>query len=356
MEIIPAEHPFYWQLSRMSRSNGAEGSLYTVVGEDITQLRESETRLLNVFASIPLGILTVNEEGIIEDTYSNYLGYLLDSNDFKDKKFREVLFDPIFAELSSEEKQGVDNLETCLNQNEALFLSHLDSFPKVIYFTNRAEARKGKFLQISYKPVCYEGIVKRLLVIIEDRTNIIKAEEDKKNASLLEIQSRAVYESAIRDPLTGLYTRLYMHDEVGKMLKAHNSGEFKDAALVMFDVDYFKKFNDTYGHDVGDQVLARIGAVVLKQSRKDDIPVRFGGEELMVFVKSSCQSAFLLAERVRNEVAALEIKVGDEVVGVTISGGIAPHCAGEEISQLIKRADLKLYQAKGEGRNRIVIE
>ena len=354
--IIPTQHPFYWQLSRMNRGNGAEGNLYTIVGEDITQLRESEKKLLNVFASIPLGILTVNEDGMIEDTYSNYLGYLLNSDDFKEKKFREVLFDPIYEDLSAEEKKGVENLAACLNGSEALFQSQMDTFPKVIYFGNSTKDKKGKFLQISYKPVCYEGVVKRLLVIIEDRTDIIKAEEDQKNANLLEKQSRAVYESAIRDPLTGLYTRLYMQNEVNGLLEAHDNNKFKDASLIMFDVDHFKKFNDTYGHDVGDQVLAAIGSVVLKQSRDGDIPVRFGGEELMVFLKSNCHSARLLAERVRSEVEKLEIKVGDKIVRVTISGGIASHSSGEDIAQLIKRADLKLYQAKDEGRNRIISE
>lgn len=352
--MVPTQHPFYWQLSRMNRGNGAEGNLYTIVGEDITQLRESETKLLNVFASIPLGILTVNEAGMIEDTYSNYLGYLLGSSNFKDKPFREVLFDPIFDILSETEKLGVDNLTACFNKSEALFQSQIDTFPKVIHFTNSTENKEGKFLQISYKPVSYEGVVKRLLVIIEDRTNIIKAEADQKSANLLEIQSRAVYESAIRDPLTGLYTRLYMQSEVKNLLEAHDNHKFKDASLIMFDVDHFKKFNDTYGHDVGDVVLAAIGAVVLKQSRDGDIPVRFGGEELMVFLKSDCQSARLVAERVREEVEKLEIKVGDQLVRVTISGGIAAHFPGEDIAQMTKRADLNLYRAKDEGRNRII--
>ena len=200
----------------------------------------------------------------------------------------------------------------------------------------------------------YEGVVKRLLVIIEDRTKILKAEEDSKSASLLEKQSRAVYESAIRDPLTGLYTRLYMQDEVKRLLEAHDNKEFKDASLVMFDVDHFKKFNDTYGHDIGDKVLTMISAVILKQSRKDDIPIRFGGEELMVFMKSDAKDAFLQAERIRSGIEQLEIIVGDAVVKVTISGGIAIHSSGEDISQMIKQADLKLYKAKEAGRNRII--
>lgn len=354
-ESMPVEHPFYWQLSRMNNGNGAEGNLYTIVGEDITLLRESETKLLNVFASIPLGILTVNEHGIIEDTYSNYLGYLLDSNDFKGRSFKEVLFDPIFKDLSNEEKIGVENLVACLNQSDTFFQSKLDTFPKVVFFSSQMKENQGKFLQISYKPVTYEGLVKRLLVIIEDRTSIIKAEEDKKKANLLEKQSKAVYESAIRDPLTGLYTRLYMQDEVKRLLDAHDNEEFTDASLIMFDVDHFKKFNDTYGHDVGDLVLAQIGAVVLKQSRENDIPVRFGGEELMIFLKSDNQTAFLVAERVRCEVEKLELKVGDKIVRVTISGGIAAHSKGEDIAQLIKKSDLKLYQAKDEGRNRIIV-
>ena len=352
--VIPVERPFYWQLSRMTGGNGSEGNIYTIVGEDITQMRASEKKLLSVFASIPLGILTVNEDGAIEDTYSNYLGYLLDSDDFTGKKFREVLFDPIFDDLTEQDKQGVIALEACLNNVETFFYSCIDFFPKMIFFPGSKISKQGKFLHISYKPVIYEGVVKRLLVIIEDRTKIVKAEEDSKSASLLEKQSRAVYESAIRDPLTGLYTRLFMQDEVRRLLEAHDNEEFKDASLIMFDVDHFKNFNDTYGHDIGDKVLAMISAVILKQVRTNDIPIRFGGEELMVFMKSDAKVAGLLAERVRKGIEQLEIIVGDVVVKVTISGGIATRSAGEDIGQMIKQADLKLYKAKEQGRNRII--
>ena len=163
-----------------------------------------------------------------------------------------------------------------------------------------------------------------------------------------------MYESAIRDPLTGLYTRLFMQDEVRRLLEAHDNEEFKDASLIMFDVDHFKNFNDTYGHDIGDKVLAMISAVILKQVRTNDIPIRFGGEELMVFMKSDAKVAGLLAERVRKGIEQLEIIVGDVVVKVTISGGIATRSAGEDIGQMIKQADLKLYKAKEQGRNRII--
>jgi two-component system, cell cycle response regulator len=353
---LPTESPFYWHLCKMSFGNNAEGELYTVMGEDISQLRESEKKLLNVFASIPLGILTVNEDGNIEDTYSNYLGYLLDCEHFEGKCFSEVIFEPVWNDLSQDEQDSIGHLLDCFNSSESVYQNYSETLPKQIYFNKGVKDKNGKFLQISYKPVIYDGLVKRLLIIIEDRTSIIKAEQDKKKANLLEKQSKAVYESAIRDPLTGLFTRLYMQDAVLKMLGDHDQKTLKEVSLVLFDVDKFKRFNDTYGHDLGDKVLAQIAGVILAQVRKDDIPVRFGGEELMVFLPADLTSCYSLAERVRKKVEALEIMVNDEVVTVTISGGLAGHKEGEDIDRLIKRADLMLYQAKEKGRNQNIYE
>ena len=353
---IATERPFYWHLSKMSFGNNAEGELYTIIGEDISQLRESEKKLLNVFASIPLGILTMNEDGNIEDTYSNYLGYLLDCEHFEGKGVIEVIFEPVWDALSQDEQNAIGHLLDCMNANESVFQDYSEALPKQIYFKKCLTDNEGKFLKISYKPVAYDGVVKRLLLIIEDRTSIIKADQDKKKANLLEKQSKAVYESAIRDPLTGLFTRLYMQDAVLKMLDGHNQKELKEVSLVLFDVDKFKRFNDTYGHDLGDKVLAQIAGVILSQVRKDDVPIRFGGEELMVFLPGDLTSCYSLAERVRKKVEALEIMVNDEVITVTISGGLAGHKEGEDVDQLIKRADLMLYQAKEKGRNQNISE
>tara|TARA_R110002072_G_scaffold2280_1_gene18805 strand:+ start:10429 stop:11817 length:1389 start_codon:yes stop_codon:yes gene_type:complete len=342
---------FYWDLSRIENSNEAENEIYSLIAKDISELREAEHRLSSIFTNIPLGIFTINERGNIEDNYSNHLLYLLGTNELTDKSLKDVLFQPIDKDLSRDEKNGIDNIYACLNQHEKQFEQLVTSFPANIFFyhTNKKE---GKHLQISYKSVSYDSLVKQVLIIIEDRSAFIASEKEQERANLLEKQSKAIYESAIRDPLTGLYTRLYMADRVEALLNSHNRHNISDASLVLFDVDYFKNVNDTYGHDVGDKVLKEIAAIILMQVRNTDIPIRFGGEEFMVFLPADSQCGLLFAERVRKSVEQLVIHVEDAIISVTISGGIASHQVGEGLDALMKRADQMLYQSKKEGRNR----
>lgn len=353
-ESLENDRPFYWRLSRIESDLTAEGQLFYLMGEDVTDLRETENKLSNIFANIPLGILTIDEYGKIEDTYSSYLTWLLGGGDFQGKSFTDMVFGPIRKDLSEEELEGVRNLDLCVNNDEEKFEQLLPTFPSQIYFYCSKSKRGGKHLQISYKPVVFDGVVKRLLVILEDRTNVVEAENQRQRAHEMEQQSRAVYESAIRDPLTGLFTRLYMKTEVEKIIENHNRGSLRYLSLVMFDIDHFKPFNDNYGHDVGDLVLEQVGKVILDQARETDIPVRFGGEEFMVFVTGDIKAAGKLAERVRKNVAALTPLVEGKTVQITISGGAAGHQIRESLDQLIKRADQLLYKAKDSGRNQIL--
>ena len=347
---------FYWHITRIEDTNQAEGAVYSLMGKDISELREAENRLSSIFTNIPLGIFTIDECGKIEDTYSNHLLFLLGASDLNQKSLKDVLFEPIKKDLTREEIDGIDNIYTCLNNSEKLFEELSRSFPKNIFFYHPGKKNEGRHLQISYKPVNYDGLLKRLLIIIEDRSAFVASEKEQERANLLEKQSRAIYESAIRDPLTGLYTRLYMADHVEALLNSHNRHNIANACLVMFDVDHFKPINDTYGHDVGDKILKSIGAIILQQSRNTDIPIRFGGEEFLAFLPGDSKSGFLFAERVRKSVEQLVTHVGDEAISVTISGGISSHEVGEDLDSLIKRADQLLYRAKKEGRNRNAIE
>jgi len=165
-----------------------------------------------------------------------------------------------------------------------------------------------------------------------------------------------IYERSIRDPLTGLFTRLYMKDTVSRMLELHDREINSPVSVVMFDVDHFKHVNDTYGHMTGDEVLKQVSAVILSECRKTDIPVRFGGEEFLTFIASSrpdCGKEF--AERVREKTAMLRFNAGDQDFSVTISAGVATHVQNESLQELINRVDLALYSAKENGRNRVCI-
>lgn len=161
-------------------------------------------------------------------------------------------------------------------------------------------------------------------------------------------------EAAIRDPLTGLNTRLYMGDWCAAAISAHNRDRGAGFGLVVFDLDLFKQVNDVHGHLAGDAVLGRVGEIIRGAIRGEDLAVRFGGEELAVFVRCASQSEMAtLAERIRRSVEQHEFHGKSGRIPVTLSGGVAFHAADETLDALFARADKKLYEAKELGRNRI---
>jgi len=163
-----------------------------------------------------------------------------------------------------------------------------------------------------------------------------------------------LFEAAIRDPLTGLHSRLYMDDWGVAAIHSHDRDQSAGIGLVMLDLDNFKHINDTYGHLAGDEVLKKVGTIVSNAIRPDDLAVRFGGEEIAIFVRCPDQAvAVALAERIcsRIEQSGFDSKLGRMLI--TVSGGVAYRAPGESLDALFGRADEKLYEAKAQGRNRI---
>lgn len=160
---------------------------------------------------------------------------------------------------------------------------------------------------------------------------------------------------ATTDGLTGLTNHRTFQDRLAEILdRGDRHGQ--SAAMLLCDVDHFKKVNDTYGHPVGDEVLRQVARVLRTAVRKIDVPARYGGEEFAVVLESTnLEGAMNLAERIRTDVAALVIDSDKGPFQITMSIGIAtfPDDARER-SVLIERADSALYLAKESGRNRCV--
>ena len=162
-------------------------------------------------------------------------------------------------------------------------------------------------------------------------------------------------QQSIRDPLTGLYNRRYMEEALQRELKRAQR-EKKPVAVIMFDIDHFKAFNDTAGHDAGDALLHELGALLAGTTRGGDIVCRYGGEEfLAVLPGADIGDALQHAEKLRGEAAALTVHHrGKALPNCTISLGVAvyPESAAQA-GELLKAADNALYRAKEEGRNRV---
>lgn len=173
---------------------------------------------------------------------------------------------------------------------------------------------------------------------------------------------RDLFERTVRDPLTGLYNRAYFLDQINSLAE-HGASRGLGLAVLMLDVDHFKKVNDTHGHDAGDTVLREISAVLRESTRSEDLVARYGGEEFIAALPAAApDQAMVRAEKIRTNLANRRIRLThlgpdpETPFHVTASIGLAFVNPNRPYSReaLITAADQCLYQAKRAGRNRVV--
>jgi len=188
----------------------------------------------------------------------------------------------------------------------------------------------------------------RLAKIFTEQTALALA--NLKMREILRIQS-------VRDPLTGLYNRRYMEESLDRELrrmKRKNS----ELGVLMMDVDHFKHFNDTFGHEAGDSVLRSLGKLLRSQFRAEDIVCRYGGEEFVVILpETSPELTQERAERLREAVKRDLVQLRGQSLGsVSLSIGVSAFPAnGATVEALVTAADVALYRAKEEGRDRVAV-
>jgi diguanylate cyclase (GGDEF)-like protein len=176
-------------------------------------------------------------------------------------------------------------------------------------------------------------------------------------AQALQQREQDLHEQAITDPLTGLYNRRYLKELLPReLVRGKRSGE--SIALILADIDHFKRVNDTFGHEAGDRVLTTVGALIKGNVRGSDIACRYGGEEFaLVLPETGTEAAQRRAEDIRLALGQLSLNyLGKPIGRITISLGIAlfpEH--GEDMDTLLRAADEALYDAKGAGRDRVVV-
>ncbi len=172
--------------------------------------------------------------------------------------------------------------------------------------------------------------------------------------SNLQLQERLRIQS-IREPLTGLFNRRYLEESLSREL-ARCARRGLPLAVMMLDLDHFKRFNDTHGHPGGDALLAGFGKLLQGLSRQEDIACRYGGEEFtLILPEASPQAALERAEQIRVAVEAMRVQhLGTDLPPVTVSIGLAfAPDDGSDPESLVRHADRALYKAKSRGRNRV---
>ncbi len=177
--------------------------------------------------------------------------------------------------------------------------------------------------------------------------------------ALANLRSREQLQNqSIRDPLTGLFNRRYMEESFERELHRAARSKVPMVSFMMIDIDHFKKINDIFGHDAGDMVLRELSHILLKNSRKEDIACRFGGEEFVLCLPGASQEiAEKRATDIGESLSRLSLRYEGADMGViTVSAGISVYPElGETPTELMKKADQALYQAKESGRNRVVV-
>lgn len=179
----------------------------------------------------------------------------------------------------------------------------------------------------------------------------------KRNLEELTKAYQEIEKLANTDPLTGIANRRYLFEELeGELIRSKRFNH--PFSVLVLDIDHFKKINDTYGHDVGDEVIKGLVDTLNQSLREVDCLGRLGGEEFVIILpETSTEGALLVAERLRRLVSGFTLDYKQkEIISITVSIGISSYCKEDLcVETILKRADEALYKAKQEGRDRIVI-
>ena len=278
----------------------------------LRRVRESEANLRSVFeaAPFPMALRVDGELGLRQANQAA-------------KRYLDLRQDP-GGLLSSESWR-------------ALIEAGLPREPGETLETRLAESNgQARWALVSARPVIFSRLGSQLISLV-DVSELKATQEELRAASLT-------------DALTGLYNRRYLYQRLAHEIDLVNRYGHP-LSIVLFDLDHFKRINDTFGHRMGDDVLVRTAAVLMACVRDVDVVGRHGGEEFMVILPYSCAAQALeVAERIR---AALASDIWPlKELRVTISGGVAQF-GSETLDEFVERADQQLYEAKRAGRNRV---
>lgn len=326
-------------------------SLPTELSEKATKLRhqiekglreEDLPRIINAIADIisSLGSQAVNEkheyEAFLQDLTSklNEIDKHIRETGEQDKKAfkqRHILGEKVDQEVSGlrshvEEAVDLEQLKSTVDERLNFLSEYINHYRKADH--TRFEQSQQQIKSLNER-----------LQSLEQETDTLRKTTEKAR------------ESALKDALTGIWNRQAMNDILEKEFTRWQRHQ-KPLSIVIWDVDFFKRVNDSYGHAAGDKVLKTIARIFQQATRNEDFIARFGGEEFVgIFPETNLKDAVVLANKIREKIKTSNFHYENEPVAITASAGLATFQANDSIEDVLKRADAALYEAKDSGRN-----
>ena len=267
--------------------------------------------------------------------FSDRNGNILECNE----DFKEMFGMENTKGCSSSESESLRKLENRLKEILKEAKSKHEGMPESTEIEMEINGKEKKILEMYISQLQYNDKLSGFVCVLID---ITKSKENQEK----------LYKASIKDELTRAFNRRYLR----KLFPAeHEKSKDKNyrMSLIMFDIDFFKKINDTYGHDVGDKVLTKVVEVAEKHIRKEDFLFRIGGEEFVVMLAGADKNkAYQIAEEIRKDIKQYAF---DEGFSVTVSFGVTEVEEDDDLETALKRADKALYESKREGRDRTTI-
>ncbi len=365
----------------------------------INQLNTLFRKMQETFGDIKYNLATFIPQGCVSSSdplqeAKTIIGELSDIYKFKKTiehdDTKELVYQRVVEVLRSKYKLAhfaFYEVDTLKATRKLIYISHGKSLCNDEVDTDaslcRAHRTNTTVISSEFVDLCKECTCKSLEYIcipftINDENSLIisitaqdKNELNKINTSITSIENyleaaKPVVESKIlmsklrntslKDAMTGLYNRRFLEEFIDTMA-SQAKRDNTTYSVLMLDVDFFKKVNDTYGHDVGDKVIVKIGEVILSNIRESDLGIRYGGEEFVILLHNATdEGSQAIASKIHSEFAELTFDAGNgKTIQKTMSIGVAKFPKdGDTIWKCIKYADTALYVAKTTGRNKIV--
>ncbi len=266
---------------------------------------------------------------------------------------------------------GVDEVGDALSTTSQRIQQSLGAILDYVAHTGKETADYGDKLRAFSGQLSAESPIEVLRELVdgviqetrqmEEHSRQLEAQlrESSREITTLRETVEAIRQESLTDALTGVANRKSFDSALRKATR-EAAEERLPLCLLMADIDHFKRFNDTFGHQLGDQVLRLVGRTLVECIKGRDLAARYGGEEFAVILPNTKLSdAVTLAGNICKALASKKVirrSTGEELGTVTISIGAASYRPGEPLRELVRRADLALYAAKGRGRNRVLAE